>query len=45
MKSTSTSRKPINKATGEATRRLEIIINNLQIEIEQLKTRITALGG
>tara|TARA_Y100001963_G_scaffold144200_1_gene216040 strand:+ start:5187 stop:5324 length:138 start_codon:yes stop_codon:yes gene_type:complete len=45
LKSTSSSRKPTDKASGEATRRLEIIINNLQLEIEKLKTRVTALGG
>ena len=45
MKSTSSSRKPTEKAGGEATRRLEIILNELRIEIEKLKTRVTALGG
>tara|TARA_R110002020_G_scaffold168040_2_gene356677 strand:- start:8873 stop:9004 length:132 start_codon:yes stop_codon:yes gene_type:complete len=41
----STSRKPIDKVTGEANRRMEILIKELQIEIDKLKTRITALGG
>ena len=45
MKSTSISRKPTNKATGEGVRRLEIILQEIRIELEQLKTRITALGG
>tara|TARA_R100000808_G_C2145405_1_gene153229 strand:+ start:1172 stop:1309 length:138 start_codon:yes stop_codon:yes gene_type:complete len=45
LKSTSSSRKPTDKASAEAVRRFEIIIKELQIEIEKLKTRVTALGG
>ena len=45
MKSANISRKPTNKITGEATRRVELILNNLQLEIEKLKERIEALGG
>tara|TARA_Y100000816_G_C25737569_1_gene388218 strand:+ start:72 stop:209 length:138 start_codon:yes stop_codon:yes gene_type:complete len=45
LKSVNISRKPKDKVAGEATRRIQIMLEELKLEIEKLKERITALGG
>jgi len=45
LKSGNISRKPSDKVVGEATRKIEILITEMKLEIENLKKSITALGG